>query len=83
MFSGRDFPARRGSICGSRLVYLSTGDGKVFVFHQDTPGKYSVAQEITTRMGAKTMRIEPKTGNLFVPTSDNSAMQLLLLPDKP
>ncbi len=53
----------------TRLVYLSTGDGKVFVFHQDSPDKYSVAQEITTKTGAKTMGFDPKTGNLFVPTS--------------
>src|SRR6516165_6976880 len=32
----------------TRLVYLSTGDGKVFVFHQDSPDQYSLAQEITT-----------------------------------
>lgn len=66
----------------TRLVYLSTGDGKVFVFHQDSPDAYSVAQEITTQVGAKTMGYDPKTGNLFVPTSDNGAMQVLVLSPK-
>jgi YVTN family beta-propeller protein len=67
----------------TRLVYLSTGDGKVFVFHQDSPDKYSVAQEITTKPGAKTMGYDPKTGNLIVPTSENGAMQVLVLSRKP
>jgi YVTN family beta-propeller protein len=66
----------------THLVYLSTGDGKVFVFHQDSPDKYSVAQEITTKSGAKTMGYDSKTGNLFVPTSENGAMQVLVLTPK-
>jgi YVTN family beta-propeller protein len=67
----------------TRLVYLSTGDGKVFVFRQDSPDKYSVAQEIETKPGAKTMGYDSKTGNLFVPTSENGAMQVLVLSPKP
>ena len=63
----------------TRLVYLSTGDGKVFVFHQDSPDQYSVVQEISTKPGAKTMGFDPKTGNLFVPTSENGTMQVLVL----
>ena len=66
----------------TRLVYLSTGDGKVFVFHQDSPDKYSVAQEITTKVGAKTMGLDPKTGNLFVPTSNNGGMEVFVLSPK-
>jgi YVTN family beta-propeller protein len=66
----------------TRLVYLSTGDGKVFVFRQDSPDKYSVAQEITTKPGAKTMGYDSKTGNLFVPTSENGTMQVLVLSSK-
>jgi YVTN family beta-propeller protein len=65
------------------LVYFSTGDGKVFVFHQDSPDSYSVAQEITTKSGAKTMGYDPKTGNLFVPTSENGSMQVLVLSPAP
>ena len=63
----------------TRLVYLSTGDGRVFVFHQDSPDRYSMAQEISTKPGAKTMGYDPKTGNLFVPTNENGIMQVLVL----
>jgi DNA-binding beta-propeller fold protein YncE len=66
----------------TRLVYLSTGDGKVFVFHQDSPDHYSVAQEITTKPGAKTMGFDSKTSNLFVPTSEDGAMEVLVLSPK-
>jgi YVTN family beta-propeller protein len=66
----------------TRLVYLSTGDGKVFVFHQESPDHYTVAQEITTKPGAKTMGYDSKTGNLFVPTSENGSMQVLVLSQK-
>jgi YVTN family beta-propeller protein len=63
----------------TRLVYLSTGDGQVSVFRQESPDKYSVAQQITTKPGAKTMGYDPKTGNLFVPTDENGSMQVLVL----
>ena len=62
----------------TRTVYLSTGDGRVFVFHQDSPDQYSQIQEITTKTGAKTMGFDPRTGNLFVPTGENGAMQVLV-----
>lgn len=62
----------------TRMVYLSTGDGKVFVFYQESPEKYLQVQEILTKPGSKTMGFDAKTGNLFVPTSENGAMQVLV-----
>ncbi len=62
----------------TRMVYLSTGDGKVSVFHQDAPDKYSLVQEIATKAGGKTMGYDPKTARVIVPTSDNGAMQVLV-----
>ena len=67
----------------TRLVYLSTGDGKVFVFHQDSPDLYSLSQEITTLKGAKTMGYDPKTRNVIVPTSDNGTMSVLVFSPQP
>ena len=66
----------------TRMVFLSTGDGKVFVFHQDSADSYTLAQEIVTVKGAKTMGYDSKTKNVFVPTSDNGAMQVLVLSPK-
>jgi YVTN family beta-propeller protein len=62
----------------TKMVYLSTGDGKVSVFHQDSPDKYSLVQEIVTKVGGKTMGYDAKTARVIVPTSDNGAMQVLV-----
>jgi YVTN family beta-propeller protein len=67
----------------TKLVFLSTGDGKVFAFHQDSPDKYSLAQEIVTKTGAKTFGYDPKTQNVIVPTSNNGAMEVLVYSVKP
>jgi outer membrane protein assembly factor BamB len=65
------------------LVFLSTGDGRVFVFHRDSPDKYSQVQEILTKVGAKTMGYDARTGNVIVPTSDQGAMRVLVFSLKP
>lgn len=62
----------------TKLVYLSTGDGKVFIFHQDSPDKYSLAQELVTVKGSKTSGYDPKTKRLYIPSSENGAMQVLV-----
>jgi DNA-binding beta-propeller fold protein YncE len=67
----------------TKMVYLSTGDGKVSVFHQDSPDKYSLVQEIATKSGGKTMGYDPKTARVIVPTSDNGAMQVLVFGIQP
>jgi YVTN family beta-propeller protein len=67
----------------TKLVYLSTGDGKVFIFHQDSPDKYSPVEEITTKTGAKTMGYDPKTRRVIVPTSENGSMQVMVFSANP
>lgn len=62
----------------TKLVLLSTGDGKVSVFHQDSPDKYSLAQDLATHAGAKTFGYDAKTKRLYVPSSENGAMQVLV-----
>jgi YVTN family beta-propeller protein len=67
----------------TKIVFLSTGDGKVFAFHQDSPDTYSLAQEVVTKTGAKTFGYDSKTQNLIVPTSNNGAMEVLVFSTKP
>lgn len=62
----------------TKLVYLSTGDGKVFIFHQDSPDKYSLVQELVTVKGSKTAGYDHKTKRLYVPSAENGAMQVLV-----
>lgn len=61
-----------------KLVMLSTGDGKVSIFHQDSPDKYSLAQDLVTHAGSKTFGYDPRTRRLYVPSNENGAMQLLV-----
>jgi DNA-binding beta-propeller fold protein YncE len=52
------------------LVFTSTREGMVHVFHEDSPDKYSEVETIKTEIGAKTMGLDIKTHKLFVDTAD-------------
>ena len=52
------------------MVYVSTRDGFVHIFHEDTPDKFSEVEKVKTELGAKTMGLDTKTHNVFVDTAD-------------
>ena len=52
------------------MVYVSTREGFVHIFHQDSPDKYSEVEKVKTEFGAKTMGLDTKTHNIFVDTAD-------------
>jgi outer membrane protein assembly factor BamB len=52
------------------LIFVSTREGMVHVFHEDSPNKFSEAETIKTKFGAKTMGLDTKTHNLFLDTAD-------------
>jgi DNA-binding beta-propeller fold protein YncE len=52
------------------MVFVSTRDGMIHVFHEDSPDKLSPVETVKTEYGAKTMALDPKTHNLYVSTSD-------------
>jgi hypothetical protein len=52
------------------FLFVSTREGKVHIFHEDTPDKLSEVETVKTEYGAKTMDIDPKTHNLFLTTAD-------------
>lgn len=58
---------------GTGLVALSTGDGTIDIFHEDSPDKYSAVQSVKTEPGAKTMALDPKTHDLYVDTAEFEA----------
>jgi DNA-binding beta-propeller fold protein YncE len=60
------------------LVFNSTGEGTVDVFHQDSPDKYSAVQRIPTHAGSKTMALNSKTHELLVPSNASGTFQILL-----
>src|SRR5215471_9964555 len=51
-------------------VFVSTREGTIHVFHEDSPEKLSVVEIVKTEFGAKTMGLDSKTHNLLVDTSD-------------
>jgi DNA-binding beta-propeller fold protein YncE len=52
------------------MIFVSTREGVVHVFHEDSPDKFSEAETIKTEYGAKTMGLDTKTHNLFLDTAD-------------
>jgi hypothetical protein len=55
---------------GRALVFSSNGDGTLTVIHQDSADHYSVTQTLATKRGARTMTLDPRTGNVYLVTAD-------------
>jgi DNA-binding beta-propeller fold protein YncE len=51
------------------LVFVSTREGWVHIFHEDSPDHYSDVGKVKTEFGAKTMAYDPKTQRIFVDTA--------------
>jgi DNA-binding beta-propeller fold protein YncE len=52
------------------MVFVSTREGMIHIYHEDSPSKLSEVETVKTEYGAKTMGIDTKTHNLFLSTSD-------------
>jgi DNA-binding beta-propeller fold protein YncE len=55
------------------MIYVSTIEGNIHIFHEDTPDTYSVVDTVKTQYGAKTMGLDTKTHQLYLDTADFSA----------
>jgi hypothetical protein len=54
----------------SGLVFVSTREGWVHIFHEDSPDRFSEAGKVKTELGAKTMAYDPRSERIFVDTAD-------------
>jgi DNA-binding beta-propeller fold protein YncE len=52
------------------LIFASTREGMIHIFHEDSPDKFSEVETVKTEYGARTMGLDTKTHNLFVDTAD-------------
>jgi DNA-binding beta-propeller fold protein YncE len=52
------------------LIFASTREGMIHIFHEDSPDKFSEVETVKTEVGAKTMGLDTKTHNLFLDTAD-------------
>ena len=76
---------------GTGLAFASCGEGVLTVVKADSPTAYSVAENVKTQQGARTMALDAKTHNVFVvtanfgpppaPTADNPHPRRSILPD--
>src|ERR1700735_830591 len=60
------------------LIFNSTGEGTVDVFHQDSPDQYLSITRIPTHPGSKTMALDLKTHQLFVPANESGSFNVLV-----
>lgn len=61
----------------TNLVFLSTGDGHVYIFHQDAADQYSLVDTLTTASGSKTMGLDPKTHRIYVPANEQGKFSVI------
>jgi DNA-binding beta-propeller fold protein YncE len=54
----------------SGMIFISTREGMIHIYHEDSPDKFSEVEAVKTEVGAKTMGLDTKTHNLFLDTSD-------------
>lgn len=52
------------------LVFVSTREGMIHIFHEDSPDRFSEVETVKTEFGAKTMGLDARTHHLFVDTAD-------------
>ena len=54
----------------TNLAFASTGEGLLTVVHEDSPDKFAVVENVPTQKSARTMALDPKTHNIFLPAAD-------------
>jgi DNA-binding beta-propeller fold protein YncE len=66
-----------GFDAGTGLAFSANGEGTLTVVREASPGKFEVAETVTTQRGSRTMAIDPKTHNIYLPAAQFSK------PEKP
>jgi hypothetical protein len=54
----------------TKLAFASCHDGNLTVIQEESPDKFSVAETVPTKLGARTMALDPKTHNVYTVTAD-------------
>lgn len=56
---------------GTAFAFASNGrSATLTVVHEDSPAKFSVAEDVATERGARTMALDPKTHEVYLVTAD-------------
>lgn len=51
-------------------LFVSTREGWIHIFHEDSPNHLAESGKVKTEYGAKTMGFDPRTGRIFVDTAE-------------
>jgi len=51
-------------------AFASNGEGTLTVIHEDSPDKFTVIDNVPTKRSARTMGLDLKTHNIFLPAAD-------------
>jgi WD40 repeat protein len=54
----------------TEYAFSSNGDGTLTVLHEDSPDKFTVIDNVPTKKSARTMGLDLKTHNIFLPAAD-------------
>lgn len=54
----------------TRFAFASNGEGTLTVVHEDSPDKFSLVENVPTKRSARTMSLDLKTHNIFLPAAD-------------
>jgi hypothetical protein len=68
-----DGPDAAGFDPATGYAFASCGDGNLTVIHEDSPDKYSVVENVPTKRSARTMGLDLKTHNIFLPSAEFDA----------
>ena len=63
---GSGFDAEMG------LAFSSNGDGTLTVVRESSPGKFEMVETVATQRGSRTMAIDTKTHNIYLPAAEFS-----------
>lgn len=58
-----------GFDAGTGLAFSANGAGTLTVVHESSAGKFEVADTVITQRGARTMAIDTRTHNIYLPTA--------------
>jgi len=58
---------------GTGFAFSSNGEGTLTVVHEDSPEKFTVVENVPTKKSARTMALDLKTHNIFLPAADFDA----------
>ena len=58
-----------GFDAGTGLAFSANGEGTLTIAHEASPGKYEVLDTVATQRGSRTMAVDPKTHNVYLPAA--------------